>query len=113
MGLRTGDARNCESERDSQFLAMIPPMPKIPGLGSSRLAPAELKRRAMKCKLLVLDVDGVLTDGGMYYGPDGEVMKKFNTRDGQGIVLAMRSGIEVAFLTLEGTAFSKARADKL
>ena len=40
--------------------------------------------RARRVRLLCVDVDGVLTDAGMYYGPDGEVLKKFNTRDGDG-----------------------------
>lgn len=88
-------------------------MPKIPGLGSSSLTAGELRRRCARIKLLVLDVDGVLTDGGMYYGPDGEVMKRFDTRDGVGIVKAINAGIEVAFLTREATPFAKTRADKL
>lgn len=88
-------------------------MPKIPGLGASALTAGELRRRCARIKLLVLDVDGVLTDGGMYFGPDGEVLKRFDTRDGVGIVQAMNAGIEVAFLTREATPFAKARADKL
>jgi len=88
-------------------------MPKIPGLGASSLAVGELRRRSARIRLLVLDVDGVLTDGGMYYGPQGEAMKRFDTRDGVGIVQAMEAGIEVAFLTREATPFAKARADKL
>jgi 3-deoxy-D-manno-octulosonate 8-phosphate phosphatase (KDO 8-P phosphatase) len=86
---------------------------KIPGLGTSSLVAAELKRRAARIRLLALDVDGVLTDGGMYYGPSGEELKRFDTRDGQGIVLAMRAGLEVAFITREGTPFARVRAEKL
>ena len=43
-------------------------------------------------RLLCVDVDGVLTDAGMYYGPDGEVLKKFNTRDGMGLARASLAG---------------------
>lgn len=50
-------------------------------------------------RLLVLDVDGVMTDGGMYYTGAGEEFKKFNTRDGIAILRLLRSGIEVAFLS--------------
>jgi len=50
-------------------------------------------------KLLVLDVDGVMTDGGMYYTEAGDQFKKFDTKDGMGIKLAMQQGIEVAFLS--------------
>ncbi len=50
-------------------------------------------------KFLVLDVDGVLTDGGMYYSNSGDEFKKFNTKDGMGIKLAIQSGIKVGFLS--------------
>jgi 3-deoxy-D-manno-octulosonate 8-phosphate phosphatase (KDO 8-P phosphatase) len=85
----------------------------VPGLGTSFLPLRELRKRTARIKLIVLDVDGVLTDGGLYFGPEGEVMKRFDTRDGQGISNARRAGLEVAFLTREATPFTKARADKL
>ena len=88
-------------------------MPRVPGLGTSYLPLRELKKRAARIKLIVLDVDGVLTDGGMYFGVEGEVMKQFDTRDGQGIANAMRAGYQVAFLTRESTPFAKVRAEKL
>ena len=50
-------------------------------------------------RLLVLDVDGVLTDGGLWYGPQGELIKRFDVRDGLGIRLLQHAGIEVAFLS--------------
>jgi 3-deoxy-D-manno-octulosonate 8-phosphate phosphatase (KDO 8-P phosphatase) len=50
-------------------------------------------------KLLVLDVDGVQTDGGMFYTESGDRFKKFNSRDGQGIKQALRQGVHVAFLS--------------
>ena len=50
-------------------------------------------------KLLVLDVDGVMTDGGMYYDEDGRELKKFNTKDGMAIKRARRAGVEIAFLS--------------
>jgi 3-deoxy-D-manno-octulosonate 8-phosphate phosphatase (KDO 8-P phosphatase) len=50
-------------------------------------------------KFLVLDVDGVMTDGGMYYTESGDQFKKFNTKDGMGIQLAMKAGLRVAFLS--------------
>ncbi|BCS87251.1 KdsC family phosphatase [Pseudodesulfovibrio sediminis] len=54
---------------------------------------------ARNIKLLVLDVDGVLTDGGLYYGDDGIVMKRFNVQDGLGIKLAQASGLEIGVIT--------------
>lgn len=50
-------------------------------------------------KFLVLDVDGVMTDGGMYYTESGDQFKKFNTKDGMAIKVAMKKGHEVAFLS--------------
>ncbi len=54
---------------------------------------------ARKVKLLVLDVDGVLTDGGLYYDANGMAMKRFNVHDGFGIKLAQSVGIEIGVIT--------------
>lgn len=58
--------------------------------------PSELARQI---KMLVLDVDGVLTDGGLYYGDDGLSHKRFDVQDGMGIKLAQRAGIEVVIIS--------------
>lgn len=50
-------------------------------------------------KFLVLDVDGTLTDGGIYLSESGEEMKKFNTKDGRGIMELMKTGVEVGFIS--------------
>ena len=50
-------------------------------------------------KLLVLDVDGVMTDGSIYITDSGEEVKAFNSKDGHGIKLLMRAGLEVAIIT--------------
>ena len=55
--------------------------------------------RAKKVKLIIMDVDGTLTDGGIYIGESGELFKSFNCRDGFGITLAKRTGMEVAIIT--------------
>lgn len=60
---------------------------------------ADATSLAKKIKLLILDVDGVLTDGGLYYGDDGLAMKRFNVHDGFGIKLAQRAGLEVGVIT--------------
>lgn len=54
---------------------------------------------ARRVKLLVLDVDGVMTDGSLYFGARGEVLKAFNVRDGHGIKLVQAAGIEVAVIS--------------
>ncbi len=52
-----------------------------------------------KIKLLVLDMDGVMTDGGIYLSADGQQSRKFNAKDGEGIKRLMRTGMKVAILT--------------
>jgi 3-deoxy-D-manno-octulosonate 8-phosphate phosphatase (KDO 8-P phosphatase) len=61
--------------------------------------PPEVWQRAARVRLLVLDVDGVLTDGFLYYGPKDELFKVFHVRDGHGIKMAQLGGVEVAFLS--------------
>jgi 3-deoxy-D-manno-octulosonate 8-phosphate phosphatase (KDO 8-P phosphatase) len=53
----------------------------------ARIAPRALMARAARIRLVLLDVDGVLTDGRLYYGPEGELMKAFDVKDGHGMVL--------------------------
>lgn len=64
-------------------------------------------------KLFLTDVDGTLTDGGMYYGTDGTEFKKFNTRDGMGLQLLQRTGVKVGIVTSENVAINVNRARKL
>jgi len=61
--------------------------------------PPEVWRRAQAIRLLILDVDGVLTDGRLYFDAQGEPLKVFHVRDGHGIKMAQRAGIEVALLS--------------
>jgi len=68
---------------------------------------------ARRLRLLCVDVDGTLTDAGMYYSGDGEALKKFNTRDAMGLSLVRDLGIEVALVTTEETPIVAARARKL
>ena len=63
--------------------------------------------------MLAMDVDGVLTDGRLWYGPDGEALKVFHVRDGQGIVSLRRAGLPMAILSARGGAAVAARADEL
>jgi N-acylneuraminate cytidylyltransferase len=64
-------------------------------------------------RALVVDVDGTLTDGGMYYDAGGEAMKKFNTRDAQGLKQLEAAGFEVAVVTAEMSKAVDARIRKL
>lgn len=64
-------------------------------------------------KLFLCDVDGTLTDGGMYYSENGDEMKKFNTRDGMGFQLLREAGIKTGIITSEDTKIVENRAKKL
>ncbi len=61
--------------------------------------PAEVWNRAQPIRLLILDVDGVLTDGRLYFGPQGEALKVFHVRDGHGIKMAQKGGLEIAMVS--------------
>ena len=69
--------------------------------------------RARQIRLLLLDVDGVLTDGCLYYGNCGEEMKSFNIQDGLGIKLLQRKGIRVGIITGRTSALVTRRAEEL
>jgi YrbI family 3-deoxy-D-manno-octulosonate 8-phosphate phosphatase len=66
-----------------------------------------------RIKLFVSDIDGTLTDGGMYYSPQGEMLKKFNTRDGMAFELLSNKGILTALITSETSDINIARSNKL
>ena len=71
------------------------------------------KKPKKKIKLLLTDVDGVLTDSGMYYSENGDEMKKFNTRDGMAFQLLREAGIKTGIITSENTKIVENRAQKL
>lgn len=70
-------------------------------------------KRKIKIKLFLSDVDGTLTDAGMYYGENGEELKKFNTHDGKGFELLRKTGIKTGIITSENTKIVENRAKKM
>lgn len=68
---------------------------------------------ARRVKLMVFDVDGVLTDGTLWYGPSGEALKAFHVSDGHGIRMLIESGVRVALLTGRKSAAVATRAAEL
>ena len=68
---------------------------------------------AAQIRLLVLDVDGVLTDGRLWFGPDGELVKAFHVRDGVGIKAVQGAGVEVAIISGRNSAAVERRAAEL
>ena len=72
-----------------------------------------LNKKCKKIKLVITDVDGVLTDGGMYYSEKGEIMKKFNAKDGMGVELLLQNNIKTVLLTRENSKIVKKRGLKI
>ncbi len=70
-------------------------------------------KKSNSIELFVSDVDGTLTDGGMYYSESGEELKKFNTRDGMGFQMLHNAGIKTGIITSENTSIVERRAEKL
>lgn len=60
---------------------------------------ADAINRAARIRMMIFDVDGVLTDGGLYFGPGGEALKRFNVLDGHGIKLLAQSGVATAIIS--------------
>ena len=71
------------------------------------------RKKEYQIKLFLSDVDGTLTDAGMYYGENGEEFKKFNTHDGKGFELLRKAGIKTGIITSENTKIVANRAKKL
>ena len=78
-----------------------------------KITDLERQTRFAKVKLLALDVDGTLTDGGLYYTDQGEEFKKFNVKDGQGMKLLMQTGVQIAIVSASSSTSTLHRAKKL
>ncbi len=72
-----------------------------------------LQEKAAAIRLLALDVDGVLTDGSIDIGAEGELFKRFNAKDGLGISIALRLGLQVAVITGRNSAIVARRCEEL
>ena len=73
----------------------------------------EIYKKFKEIKLVLTDVDGVLTDGGMYYTTEGDIMKKFHARDGMGVTLLRKHNIPTILITKEKTKMVKQWAAKM
>jgi len=71
------------------------------------------KKTLKGIKLLLLDVDGVMTDGGIYFSDRGDELKKFNIHDGYGITKLRKSGVEVGIVTGRSSSLVARRAEEL
>ncbi len=75
--------------------------------------PKALVARISRIRLVILDVDGVLTDGRLYYGADGEALKVFNTLDGHGMKMLAESGVALAIISGRASKALQQRAKDL
>ena len=66
-----------------------------------------LIQKCKKIKIILTDVDGVLTDGGRYYSDKGEILKKFHVQDGMGVNILLRNGIKTIIVTKENSKITK------
>lgn len=74
---------------------------------------SKTNKNRKKIKVFLSDVDGTLTDAGMYYSESGEELKKFNTRDGKGFELLKKKGLKVGIITSENTKIVERRSNKM
>jgi len=77
------------------------------------MAPPDALERARRVRLMAFDVDGVLTDGRLWYGPQGEALKAFSAHDGQGMKMLAGSGVQLALLTSRQSDAVTRRASEL
>ena len=74
---------------------------------------SKIIRKCEKIKVILTDVDGVLTDGGMYYSAKGDILKKFHARDGMGVNILLRNKIPTIIVTKEKNMIIKKWAKKM
>ncbi|MAR14822.1 MAG: 3-deoxy-D-manno-octulosonate 8-phosphate phosphatase [Chloroflexi bacterium] len=72
-----------------------------------------IKNKCKNIKIILTDVDGVLTDGGRYYSEKGETLKKFHVRDGMGVNILLRNGIKTIIVTKENSKITKKWAKEM
>ena len=88
-------------------------MPRVPQLPRVPRVASDITERASGIKVILFDVDGVLTDGTLLLHADGSESKRYDIKDGTGIVLAQRAGIRVGFLSARMSAATQQRATQL
>ncbi len=81
--------------------------------GWNQLGWWRLRRQLNNLKLLVVDVDGVLTDGGLWFDSEGQLIKRFDVRDGLGLRLLLQAGVHIAFLSGGRGGATEVRARQL
>lgn len=84
-----------------------------PATTANGALPAPVIARAAGVRLMIFDVDGILTDGGLYFGAEGELQKRFNVLDGHGIRLLQQTGIVTAIISARSSSIVARRAADL
>lgn len=85
----------------------------MPAISIARRFDEDLLNRALPVRVVFFDVDGVLTDGSLYFGPEGEAIKRFHTLDGHGIKMLSQAGITPAVITGRDSAALRLRLKNL
>lgn len=85
----------------------------LPNAASIAAQTADAVARAARVRLMIFDVDGILTDGSLHFSADGEVMKTFNVLDGHGIKLLQQSGVATAIISARQSPIVLRRATDL
>ena len=99
-GLDAGDIRKILKEEKSLLPSELLKISNTLHIGLTRLFTENgCAQVPFECKLIALDIDGVMTDGGMIVNSDGTEAKKFNTKDGMAIKKALKQGVEVGFIS--------------
>lgn len=88
-------------------------MTQQPSLSPTPISANEVRLRASKLKLIIFDVDGILTDGSLYLADDGQEYKAFYSLDGHGMKMLKRSGVELAIITARKSQLMVHRARNL
>jgi 3-deoxy-D-manno-octulosonate 8-phosphate phosphatase (KDO 8-P phosphatase) len=80
---------------------------------TSQARPQTVRQKAARIRLVAFDVDGTLTDGKLYFGPQGEALKAFSVLDGQGLALLKKAGLKLALITGRSSEIVSLRAAEL
>jgi 3-deoxy-D-manno-octulosonate 8-phosphate phosphatase (KDO 8-P phosphatase) len=73
----------------------------------------EIRQKAQAIRLVIFDVDGVLTDGGLFFGEGGQEYKMFHSRDGHGMAMLLQTGVQIAIITGSHSPVVSARMARL
>ncbi len=87
--------------------------PSISEMNILKNVPLKIRKLCSEIRLMAFDIDGVLTNGYLYYGLNGEILKQFNVLDGQGLRLLIQEGVKIALITGRSSQIASLYASEL